>query len=138
MVIPDILELRQIRLGEHLRLGMLGLEATLPVSVWVCIGILTAHTFVEPAHLAGGAQMRRENPSIRTWNGWFEKKSAAFTRFWVFAYSDIFGTTISLCWLSMTDSFIERILYVVVNLDEASCLDAAVKIQSPVGNALVV
>jgi hypothetical protein len=33
MVIPDILELRQIRLGEHLRLGMLGLEATLPVSV---------------------------------------------------------------------------------------------------------
>src|SRR3546814_4468639 len=52
-----------------------------------------------------GAQIRRENPSIRTWNGWFEKKSAAFTRFWVFAYSDILGTTVSLCRLSMTDSF---------------------------------
>src|SRR3546814_2607979 len=32
-------------------------------------------------------------------------KSAAFTRFWVFAYSDILGTTVSLCRLSMTDSF---------------------------------
>ena len=26
------------------------------------------------------------------WKGWFEKKSAAFTLFWVLAYSEIFGT----------------------------------------------
>src|SRR3546814_3362320 len=31
--------------------------------------------------------------------------SDLFTRFWVFAYSDILGTTVSLCRLSMTDSF---------------------------------
>ncbi|MNT77865.1 hypothetical protein D3C72_2170310 [compost metagenome] len=35
-----------------------------------------------------------------------EKKSAAFTRFWVFAYSEIFGTTVSPSSPSITDSFI--------------------------------
>jgi hypothetical protein len=50
--------------------------------------------------------MRRENSAIRTWKGWLEKKSAAFTRFCVLAYSEMRGTTISLSSLSITDSFI--------------------------------
>src|SRR3546814_20468240 len=60
VVIPDILELREVRLREHLWLGMLRLEATLlrGCELRLCIGILAACALIEPLRLALGALLR--------------------------------------------------------------------------------
>lgn len=66
VVIPDILELRKIRLREHLWIGMLGLEASLFGSSQprLCIGILTPRALVEPPCLTLGSLLcGRPDPS---------------------------------------------------------------------------
>ena len=43
---------------------------------------------------------------MRTWKGWLAKKSAALTRFWLFAYSEIRGTSSVALSGVTTESFI--------------------------------
>ena len=43
---------------------------------------------------------------MRTWKGWLAKKSAALTRFWLLAYSEIFGTTVVARCAATIESFI--------------------------------
>src|SRR3546814_13075614 len=67
MVIPDVLELREVRLREHLGLGVFGLEAPLfgGCQFRLRVGVLTTRTLVEPLRLALRALLRRRPQAAR-------------------------------------------------------------------------